>query len=138
MLPLRHLVFWLLVSEYFTTLDLKRSTTTLAIGLALGGVLGGGAAMLLTEAINAADLLLVLPLLCAAMVGQVIWLDHALEPIGGGPSGAEDGPENAPGLLDSLLSLPVLIPSLRVNDHSTLPAVMGRAATKPDGYQSRA
>ena len=97
------LVFWLLVSEYFTTLDLKRSTTTLAMGLALGGVLGGGAAMLLAEAINVSDLLLVLPPLCVAMIGQVIWLDRSLEPIGGGPSGGEDG------LLDSLRSLPVLM-----------------------------
>ena len=103
------LVFWLLVSEYFTTLDLKRSTTTLAMGLALGGVLGGGAAMLLAEALNASDLLLVLPPLCVAMIGQVIWLDRLLEPIGGAPSGAEDTPDNAPGLLDGLRSLPVLM-----------------------------
>ncbi|MGH6897299.1 MAG: hypothetical protein ACREJ5_12265, partial [Geminicoccaceae bacterium] len=103
------LVFWLLVSEYFTTLDLKRNTVALAMALALGGALGGGATMLLAAALDAWDLLLLLPPLCLGMIGQVVWLDRSLEPIGEGPSDTEDGPHEAPGLLDSLRHLPVLM-----------------------------
>jgi hypothetical protein len=103
------LLFWVLASEYFTTLDLKRSTVALAMGLAFGGALGGGAVTLLYEAMGAADLLLLLPPLFLAMIGQAAWLGRRLEAIGEVPAGAEHGPDDEPGSLDGLRRLSALM-----------------------------
>jgi hypothetical protein len=103
------LVFWVLASEYFTTLDLKRSTVALAMGLAFGGLLGGAAITLLYEAMAAADLLLLLPPLFLVMAGQTAWLGRSLEPIGELPAGAEHGAHDEAGLIDSLRRMPALV-----------------------------
>jgi len=64
-------LFWTLVSDYFSPLQLERYTPLIVIAMTLGGLLAGGVVRLLTEVIQAEDLLLLVPLLCFVAIAQV-------------------------------------------------------------------
>lgn len=58
---LTDLLFWVLIADYFTSLELKRYATFLVASMALGGLLGGGVANLLSRGLTAQSQILVLP-----------------------------------------------------------------------------
>jgi len=60
---LLNLQYWVLISEYFTSIEQKRLITLLIIVRSAGGVLGAGSANVLAQGIGTADLLLVFPVL---------------------------------------------------------------------------
>jgi len=64
-------LFWTLVSDYFSPLQLERYTPLLVIAMTVGGLLAGGVVRLLTEVTQAEDLLLLVPLLCFVAIAQV-------------------------------------------------------------------
>ncbi|MGI0489689.1 HEAT repeat domain-containing protein [Pantanalinema rosaneae CENA516] len=68
-------LFWTLVSDYFTTLELERHTPFLAMGMTSGGLVGGVLVRLLTEQVPTRDLLLGLPMLYSVMIA-VVWSIH--------------------------------------------------------------
>ncbi|HEY9617683.1 MAG TPA: HEAT repeat domain-containing protein, partial [Microcoleaceae cyanobacterium] len=67
-----NVLFWTLVSDYFTTLELERHTPFLAMGMTCGGLVGGVVVRLLTEHVPTQNLLLGLPILYGVMIA-VIW-----------------------------------------------------------------
>jgi HEAT repeat protein len=69
--------FWVLVSDYFTSLDLKKYAPFLVMAMAFGGLLGGGLARLLSGMVATQNLLLLLPFLFAVAVFQLSFLEKA-------------------------------------------------------------
>jgi HEAT repeat protein len=101
------IIFWILVSGYFTSLEMKRYATLVVAAMAIGGLLGGGAAFLLSDLrhISTARLLLILPILYGAGIAQLVHLDRTQKEIGAGdPEGVGEG-----SLLESLKSFPPLM-----------------------------
>lgn len=68
-----NVLFWTLVSDYFTTLELERHTPFLAMGMTSGGLVGGVLVRLLTEHMPTQNLLLGLPILYGLMIA-VVWM----------------------------------------------------------------
>jgi len=64
---LADILFWTVVMQYATSLELKRYATALGVGFALGGVIGGGFAALLVELVSPPALLFV----CIALYALV-------------------------------------------------------------------
>ncbi len=60
---LMNIQFWVLVSDYFTSLEQKKIVPFLTIGIAAGGMLGGSLANLLSRFLTPPDVLLAFPLL---------------------------------------------------------------------------
>lgn len=97
--------YWVLVSDYFTSLELKRYAPLLVMAMALGGLLGGGLAGYLSAHISTENLLLVvLPLFGVGLV-QLTILDRSQK--GGAAEKEED--EGAGGLLENLKIFPQLM-----------------------------
>jgi HEAT repeat protein len=101
------IIFWVLISGYFTSLEMKRYATVVVAAMAIGGLLGGGAAFLLSDLrhVSTARLLLILPILYGAAIAQLAYLERTQKEIGAG-----DADEEAEGsLLESLKSFPPLL-----------------------------
>ncbi|HEV8524729.1 MAG TPA: HEAT repeat domain-containing protein [Terriglobales bacterium] len=97
------IVFWVLISDYFTSLDLKRYATYLIMAMSAGGLLGGGLASLLTGFMAVQNILLVLPALCALAVVQLFLLERDQKELG------ESDPDEEEGLIQSIKSFPQLV-----------------------------
>jgi HEAT repeat protein/Na+/melibiose symporter-like transporter len=97
--------FWVLVSDYFTSLELKRFAVFLVMAMALGGLAGGGAANLLSNYFPPAALILVIPGLYVVALGQAAWLERRQRPL----EDPEPEDEAESGLLESLRSFPPLL-----------------------------
>ncbi|MCM2269606.1 MAG: MFS transporter, partial [Thermoanaerobaculia bacterium] len=100
---LLNIQFWVLVSDYFTTLEQKRLVAILTVSLAAGGTLGGSFANLLADLFATADLLLVFPVFYVAVAALVTWLGRRERPF---ESSASEGGES---LRESLGTLPKLL-----------------------------
>ena len=101
------ILFWLLLGDYFTSLELKRYATLLVAAMGLGGLLGGGAAFLLSDLrhVPTGRLLLILPILYAVAIFQLAYLDRTQKEIGVSDPDEEAGG----GLLESLKAFPPLL-----------------------------
>jgi len=60
---LLNIQFWVLVSDYFTSLEQKRLIAALTVALAAGSTLGGGMANVLVKLVAAPNLLIIFPVL---------------------------------------------------------------------------
>ena len=100
------ILFWVLVGDYFNSLELKRYATVFVAAMALGGLTGGGAAFLLADVrhVPAEQLLLVLPLVFLVALVQVTLLDRKHREFGAGDDEEEEG-----SLVDSLKAFPPLL-----------------------------
>ena len=97
------IVFWVAAAAYFTSFELRRSTTSLHLALAAGGVVGGLLAGALSRFVPPEDLLLALPPLALLVVAQLALAERRLPPIEGEEAQEEGG---------SLLAAARLLPSL--------------------------
>lgn len=97
--------FWVLVSDYFTSLELKRYAVFLVMAMALGGLAGGGAANVLSNYFPPAALLLIIPGLYVAALGQGAWLERRQSAL----EAPEPDDEAEAGLRESLRSFPPLL-----------------------------
>ena len=97
------IVFWVLISDFFTSLDLKRYATYLIMAMSAGGLLGGGLASLLPGFLAVQNILLVLPALYALAVVQLFLLDRDQKELG------ESDPDEEESLIESLKSFPQLV-----------------------------
>jgi len=100
---LLNIQFWVLVSDYFTSLEQKRLVSILTVALAAGGTMGGGFANLFSDFVSTADLLLVFPVLYVGVALLVTWLGRREKPF---ESAAGESGES---LRESLGSLPKLL-----------------------------
>jgi HEAT repeat protein len=100
------ILFWVLVGDYFSSLELKRYATVFVAAMALGGLTGGGAAFLLADVrhVPAGQLLLALPLVFVAALVQVTLLDRKHREFGAGGDEEEEG-----SLVESLKAFPPLL-----------------------------
>jgi HEAT repeat protein len=100
------ILFWVLVGDYFSSLELKRYATVFVAAMALGGLTGGGAAFLLADVrhVPAGQLLLALPLVFLVALVQVTLLDRKHREFGAGGDEEEEG-----SLVDSLKAFPPLL-----------------------------
>jgi hypothetical protein len=113
---LLNIQFWVLVSDYFTTLEQKKLITVLTIALAAGGTMGGGLADGLVQVFRAPDLLLAFPLLYVVVFGMLFRLERTQVPL---EPPEEEGGESLGGALRSLPKLLAEYPII------TLMAVVG-------------
>ena len=84
-------LFWLLASEYLTTLDMKRHAAQLAMAFGAGGVGGGLLASLLSQYIATQTLLLVSSFLFILSFLQCLRIGRRLTRLGDGEDEEEDG-----------------------------------------------
>jgi HEAT repeat protein len=94
-------LFWLLASEYLTTLDTKRYAAQLAMAFGAGGVGGGMLASLLSQYIATQTLLLVAGFLFVLSFLQCLRIGRRLTRLGDG----EDEDEDEGGVLDAVRAL---------------------------------
>jgi HEAT repeat protein len=102
---LLNIQFWVLVANYFTTIEQKRLIAALTVALAAGAALGGGMANVLVQGISTANLLLAFPLLYLGVFALLIRLDKSEQPL----EGEEEGEGGEESLGASLRSLPALL-----------------------------
>jgi len=114
---LLNIQFWVLVADYFTTLEQKRLITVLTIALATGGTLGGGLANVLVRSFDVSNLLLMFPLLYVVVVGLLGRLRRTETPLE-----APAAEEQKTSLRRSLGTLPKLLAEYPI---ITLMAVVG-------------
>ena len=93
-------LFWLLASEYLTTLDMKRHAAQLAMAFGAGGVGGGLIASALSQFVATQTLLLVSAVLFGLALLQCLRIGRRLERLGDGEDDEDEG-----GMLDALRSL---------------------------------
>lgn len=96
-------IFYVLVSDYFTSVETNRSTTALAVGMALGGLAGGALAGIGAEGFDAATLLFGMPALLGAALGAFIYLQRRTKPLG------EAEPQEEEGLWESFAAFAPLV-----------------------------
>lgn len=96
-------IFYVLVADYFTSVETNRSTTALAVGMALGGLFGGALAGLGAEGFGAATLLFGMPALLAATLGAFMALRRRTKPLG------EPEPQEEESLLESFAAFAPLV-----------------------------
>ncbi|MCA0199738.1 MAG: MFS transporter [Proteobacteria bacterium] len=96
-------IFYVLVADYFTSVETNRSTTALAVGMALGGLFGGALAGLGAEGFSPATLLFGMPALLAATLGAFIVLRRRTKPLG------EPGPQEDESLRESFAAFAPLV-----------------------------
>ena len=94
--------FWILVSDYFTSLELKRNAPLLVMAMALGGLLGGGLANLLSSQLATQQILLILPVLFIVAILQLLYLGLSQSELGAPEPEGE-------GLLGSLKLFPKIL-----------------------------
>ena len=94
-------LFWLLASEYLTTLDMKRYAAQLAMAFGAGGVGGGMLASLLSQYVATQTLLLVAGFLFVLSFLQCLRIGRRLTRLGDG----EDEEEDEGGVLDAVRAL---------------------------------
>jgi HEAT repeat protein len=93
-------LFWLLASEYLTTLDMKRHAAQLAMAFGAGGVGGGLLASLLSQYIATQTLLLVASFLFLLSFLQCLRIGRRLSRLGEGEDEEEEG-----GALEAIMAL---------------------------------
>ncbi len=96
-------IFYVLVADYFTSVETNRSTTALAVGMAAGGLIGGGLAGLGAEGFSPATLLYGMPALLAATLGAFVVLRRRVKPLG------EQEPQEEEGLWESFAAFAPLV-----------------------------
>ncbi|MCL6480242.1 MAG: cyclic nucleotide-binding domain-containing protein [Firmicutes bacterium] len=101
---LMEIQFWVLVSDYFTSLELKRAAPLLLAAMSGGGLLGGATASLLVEAFTPTNLLWAVPPFYLLAMAQLTWLGRAQQPLE-----AAEAEEEQAGVWESLKSFPPLI-----------------------------
>ena len=98
------IMLWVVIAGFTDSVELKRSTPLVYMALAIGGAIGGGAAHAFSALMTTADMLLLLPLLAAALVMQLGLIGSRLhevpdDPPERGPAGAIEGPTGLLGLV---------------------------------------
>jgi HEAT repeat protein len=93
-----------LVFDYFTSLQLKRIAPLTAMGVSLGGMIGGSLALLLTNYFTAVDLLILPAVLCLVAIIQITILERAYHPLS---DHAESG--SGEGVISALKSFAPLV-----------------------------
>lgn len=87
---LSYSIFYVLLADYFTSVETNRSTTAIAVGMALGGLAGGGLAGLGAEHFSAADLLFGMPASLAGVAGLFLVIRKSTPALGEAEPQAEE------------------------------------------------
>ena len=87
---LSYSVFYVLIADYFTSVETNRGTTAIAIGMALGGLVGGGLAGVGAEHFSAADLIFGMSALLAGVAGLFLVIRRTTPPLGEAEPQAEE------------------------------------------------
>lgn len=65
------IVLWVVIARFTDVVEIKRATPFIYMSIAIGGAVGGGMAHMLSSLMSTADMLLILPMLAAALVLQL-------------------------------------------------------------------
>ncbi len=96
-------LFWTLVSDYFSGLQLERYTPLFVMAMTAGGFMAGGLVQWLSDIIRTENVLFVVPLLCGCGLVQLHWLQRLV------PDQGEITKLNDADFLPSIESFPRLV-----------------------------
>ena len=105
---LADILFWVLVSQYFTSLELRKVATVLGAGFALGGMVTGAATALLLEVLSAPTLLLLIVGVYLLLIVQLGAINRRMAPLGSGHEEDDGEEEEGAGLFAMVKSLPAI------------------------------
>jgi hypothetical protein len=74
-------IYYVLFADYFSVTDAKRTTARVAIGMALGGLVGGAGVALVTSLAGPRIALLLMPVLVGIVFGYFAWLARRHRPL---------------------------------------------------------
>jgi HEAT repeat protein/MFS family permease len=100
---LSYSVFYVLMTDYFTSVETNRSTTAIAVGMALGGLAGGALAGAGASVFSSADLLFGMPALLIVSLGGFVMIRRRVAALG------ESEPQGEESLWESLAAFHPLI-----------------------------
>jgi HEAT repeat protein len=92
-----------LLTDFFTTLEYKRYAPYVGMAQAVGSLLGGGVATVLSQYFRTRDLLLCLPVLFAIAFIQLLYLEYSRRPVNVQKSKSEAG------IIESLKAFPDVV-----------------------------
>ncbi|MGB7416007.1 MAG: HEAT repeat domain-containing protein [Thermosynechococcaceae cyanobacterium] len=92
-----------LLTDYFTTLEYKRYAPYVGMAQAVGSLLGGGVATLLSQYFRTRDLLLCLPVVFAIAILQILYLEYSQRPTN------VQNPDSEAGIVESLKAFPDVV-----------------------------
>ncbi len=92
-----------LLTDFFTTLEYKRYAPYVGMAQAVGSLLAGGLATVLSQYWRTRDLLLCLPILFAIAFAQLLYLEYSQRPVN------VQKPEAEAGIIESLKAFPDVV-----------------------------
>lgn len=96
-------IYYILIADYLTVLDNKRYAARIALGMAIGGLVGGGLLTGMTSSVGAGAAAWATPFLVAAALVYAVWITKRQQPL---DAAAPASPE---GLAESLRVIPRLL-----------------------------
>jgi HEAT repeat protein len=96
-------IYYILIADYLTVLDNKRFAARIALGMAAGGLVGGGLLTATTSSAGAMTAAWATPLLVAAVLVYAMWITKRRQPL---DAAAPASPE---GLIESMRIIPRLL-----------------------------
>ena len=96
-------IYYILIADHLTVLDNKRYAARIALGMAIGGLVGGGLLTGMTSSVGAGAAAWVTPVLVAAVLVYAVWITRRQQPL---DAAAPASPE---GLAESLRVIPRLL-----------------------------
>ena len=96
-------IYYILIADHLTVLDNKRYAARIALGMAIGGLVGGGLLTGMTSSVGAGTAAWATPFLVAAVLVYAVWITKRQQPL---DAAAPASPE---GLAESLRVIPRLL-----------------------------
>ncbi|HEU0217431.1 MAG TPA: cyclic nucleotide-binding domain-containing protein [Stellaceae bacterium] len=96
-------IYYILIADHLTVLDNKRYAARIALGMAIGGLVGGGLLTGMTSSVGAGAAAWATPFLVAAVLVYAVWITRRQQPL---DAAAPASPE---GLAESLQVIPRLL-----------------------------
>jgi len=96
-------IYYIIIADYLTVLDNKRYAARIALGMAIGGLVGGGLLTAMTSTVGALMAAWVTPLMVGAVLVYGAWITQRLPPLDAAM------PASPEGLIESMRIIPRLL-----------------------------
>ncbi|NEP59456.1 MAG: cyclic nucleotide-binding domain-containing protein [Symploca sp. SIO2G7] len=103
-----HILFPSLLVDYLSSLEYKRYASLIAMVQGIGILIGGGLTSLLSVYLRPRDILLVLPVMFAIVIGQLLYLERSERPLDSITS------DTSVGIIEALKTFPELVKRYKI------------------------